>query len=51
MPLEESKEGLNSVDKALYYTVSTYQAMKDEGYHCYQCLLMDIVIIHGQHLL
>ena len=38
MPLEESKEGLNSVDKALYYTVSTYQAMKDEGYHCYSML-------------
>ena len=38
MSLEESKEGLNSVDKALYYTVSTYQAMKDEGYHCYSML-------------
>ena len=34
-PVDQSKEYLNSVDKALYYTYSTYESMKDEGYHCY----------------
>ena len=51
MSLEESKEGLNSVDKALYYTVSTYQAMKDEGYHCYSMLANGYSNYPWQHLL
>lgn len=34
-PVDQSKEYLNSVDKALYYTYSTYESMKEEGYHCY----------------
>lgn len=34
-PVDQSKEYLNSIDKALYYTYSTYESMKEEGYHCY----------------
>lgn len=34
-PVDQSKEYLNSIDKALYYTYSTYESMKEEEYHCY----------------